>query len=469
MIKSLILCFLLLANVNYVCAQQSLQKSAEENSAEENKVATDKVATENKQIVTKNDIDYLQSDNITNQIPYFDNRFRIDAELEEITLIFFRKRGSKPVILVQPDGKKLRIYDYDRENVQWHDDRTFDMIVIKKPMVGPWQTIGNVLPESKIFIVSEVKLVVEALPEIVFSGETLKMIGKLYNGNNRINIPQFREVVKLDVNFFSTNNASYDNFGADAFKLASFRDDGRDLDEYAGDSIYTGEFLLDFAAGEWQPVYVIKLPMMTRELHQKPIILHKNPVTISVEMSQKESIPHRLILSIDPTNVDPKSLVFQGDITFPDKQIKPFSIMEIENDENTEMRIHEISYTEPGIHRINLKAFGNTILGREFRLVVPEFTFNVEYSANKALLSTVDDNGVTQLVEVDEAQLLADKAAKLAQAKAEQARIAEEEKMQTIIMIAVGNSFIIILALILYFVMRKKKSKKAINDLSVEQ
>lgn len=452
--KSLVLCFLLFTNVTYVCAQQSAQKSVEETNQ----------ASENEQIVTKDKIDYLQSDNVTNQIPYFDNRFRIDAELEEITLIFFRKRGSKPVILVQPDGKKLRIHDYDREQVQWHDDRTFDMIVIKKPMVGPWQAIGNILPESKILIVSEVMLVVEPLPEIVLSGETLKVIGKLYNGDNRINIPHFRNVIILDVNFFSTNNSNYDNFGADAFKLASFRDDGRDLDEYAGDSIYTGEFLLNFAAGEWQPVYVIKMPMMTRELHQKPIILHRTPVSISVKMSKKENSPHRLMLSIDPTHVDPKSLVFQGEITFPDKQIEPFSIMDNEDNEdseNAEMRLHEIPYTEPGIHRVNLSAFGKTISGREFRLVVPEYTFNVKDNSNKVLLTTLDNDGVAQLVEVDEAQLLADKEAKLAQAKAEQERIAAEEKMQTIIMIAVGNGAIIILALVLFFVMRKKKSKVA--------
>lgn len=42
-----------------------------------------------------------------NQIPLFDNRFRIDYEVEEITMVFFRKRGSPSIILVKPDGSKL--------------------------------------------------------------------------------------------------------------------------------------------------------------------------------------------------------------------------------------------------------------------------------------------------------------------------------------------------------------------------
>ena len=409
--------------------------------------------------IAKNNIDFHQSDNVTNEIPYFDNRFRIDAELEEITLIFFRLRGSTPIILVQPDGKKIRVNDYDRETVKWHDDRTFDMIKITKPMPGPWQAIGDILPESKILVVSEVRIEVDPLPEIVLSGETLKVVGKLYNGNYSIDIPHFSDVVTLDVNFFSTNNSAYDNFGADALKLTSFRDDGHDLDEYAGDSLYTGEFVLDFPSGEWQPVFVIKLPMITRELRQNPILLQKSPISLSVETSEMEGKPHRLQLTIDPTNVDPSSLVFQGKITFPDKQIHPFSIMENEKSEDPQIRIEEIPYTEPGIHRVHLSAFGKTTTGREFRLVVPEFSFNVEGFSNDMILTTIDSDGVEHSVEFAQ-QSIADQEAEHAKAVAEQLALEEEKKFETIIMIAVGNSIVIIIGLTLFFVMRRKKNTK---------
>lgn len=448
--KSLVFCLLLLANISSVFSQETADKNAQES----------KVSTLAEKSLELGKIGFYQSDNLTNEIPYFDNRFRIDAELDEITLILFRVRGSKPIILVQPDGKKMRINDYDKEKVQWHDDRTFDMIKIQKPMVGPWQAIGDILPESKILVVSDVKIAVDPLPEIVLSGETLKVVGKLYNGNESIDIPHFRDVVKLDVNFYSTNNSAYDNFGADALKLTSFRDDGEDLDEYAGDSLYTGEFLLDFAAGEWQPVFVIKLPMVTRELRQKAILLNKSPITLSVETSEKEDIPHRLIVTIDPTHVDPSSLVFQGKTTFPDKQTRPFSIMDDEGVENAETRIEEIPYTEPGIHRVNISAFGRTKSGREFRLVVPEFSFNVKGISNKFLLTTIGDDGVEQTIEVDKAEkFLADKEAELKKAKAAQQKLAEEQSQNTMIMIAAGNGVIIIIAMILFFVMRKKKSK----------
>ena len=444
-IKPLAFLFLLLININPIFSQDIAQEK--------------KVSADNQKSLIKGQIGFHQSDNITNQIPYFDNRFRIDAKLEEITLIFFRLRGSKPIILVQPDGTKLRVNDYDSKKVEWHDDRTFDMIKIIKPMVGPWQVIGNVLPESKIFVVSDVKIEIDPLPEIVLSGETLKVVGKLYNDDEEIDIEQFSDVVTLDVNFFSTNNRDYDNFGADAHKLTSFKDDGHGLDEYAGDSLYTGEFVLDFASGEWQPVFVIKLPMATRELHQKPILLNKPPVTISVNISGKEDTPHKLLLTIDPTNVEPGSLVFQGKIMFPNRQTEPFSIMDDENLENAETRTKDIPYTEPGIHRINLSAFGETTSGREFRLVIPEYSFNVQGFSNNILLTSIGDDLERADTIAKEEQLLADKEAELELEKVVQQKIEEEKNTQTIMMIAIGNVIIIVIALILFFVIRKKNKQ----------
>ena len=396
-----------------------------------------------------------QSDNVTNQIPYFDNRFRIDAELDELTLIFYRKRGSKPIILVRPDGSKLRVNNFDHDKVQWHDDSTFDLIKIKKPMVGPWQAIGDISPDSQILVVSDVKIEVDPLPEIVLEGETLKVVGKLVNGEEDIESPLFRNVVKLDVHFYSTNNSLYDNFGAEGIKVTSFRDDGDNLDEYANDNIFTGEFELDFAPGEWQPVYLVKLPMITRELRQQPILLHETPISIAVETSELESIPHTMILTIDPTHVVPDSLIFQGKVTFPDKQVEPFSIMEGQG----ETREKEIRYTEGGLHRISLSAFGETTTGREFRLTVPEFSFNVKSDID-AFVPTfnVEEGDERTQAQITE-QMLAEKEAALAEAKLAQQLAEEEEQMQTMIIIGVSNAVIIILALVVFFVMRRKKKK----------
>lgn len=411
-------------------------------------------ATPTEQTFDTAQVEYYQNDNKTNQIPYFDNRFRIDGELEEITLIFYRKSGSVPIILVRPDGSKIRVNNIDHDTVQWYDDRTFDMIKIKKPMPGPWQAIGDILPNSQILVVSDVVIKVKPLPEIVFSGETLKVEGQLFNGDKAIDSPSFREVVKLDVNFYSTNNASYENFGADAIKITSFRDDGRGLDEYANDSTFTGEFVLNFAPGEWQPVYLVKLPMATRELRQTPIMLHKTPVEISVKQSDNEETPHQLNLTIDSTFVDPDSLVFQGKVTFPDRQVEPFSIM----DEKGNTREKDFTYTEPGIYRINMSAFGKTIAGREFRLVVPEFTFHVKPTAEQAEAMLLSESDLSDTDADMSQEAITDMAVEEPLVVEQKPELNEQSRL---LIIAGGNAIIIALAFAVFiFIKRKGKSKK---------
>lgn len=405
--------------------------------------------------LNKTTVEYYQKDNITNQIPYFDNRFRLDANLDEITLIFYRKSGSTPIILIRPDGSKIRVNQFDHEKVQWFDDSTFDMIKIKKPMPGPWQAVGDILPNSQILVVSDVKIEVEPLPNVAFSGETLKVVGKLFNGEDAIKSPYFKNVVNLDVNFYSTNKSEHENFGADAIKVTSFRDDGYGLDEYANDNMFTGEFILDFAPGEWQPVYLVKLPMTTRELRQTPILLYKTPVELSVVKSEDDEKPHQLVLSIDPSHVDPNSLVFQGKFTFPDRQTEPFSIME----DSGESRTTTITNTEPGIYRVNVSVFGKTLTGREFRLVVPEFSFNVEDTNTLlALNSSVNADGTYAAIETAEELLIKAKREK-AEAFLLKQQAQEAEDQETIIIIVAGNSVIILIAVILFFTLRRKKTK----------
>jgi uncharacterized protein (TIGR03503 family) len=415
--------------------------------------------TNSKNEISDTKIHYHKADNITNRVPYFDNRFRLDADLAEITLIFYRKSGSTPVILIRPDGSKIRVNDFDTEKVEWFDDATFDMIKIKKPMPGPWQAVGDILPESHILIVSDVTIAVKPLPNIVFSGETLKVEGHLFNGNEAIKTRHFKDAVTLDVNFYTTNNLAYENFGADAVQVTSFRDDGYGLDEYAHDNTFTGEFVLDFAPGEWQPVYLVKLPMSTRELTQTPILLRQTPIKVSVSPSKDETLPHRVLLAIDSSVVLPNTIVFQGKLTFPDRQIEPFSIMQSNGDERTV----DVTNTEPGLYRVNVSAFGETIDGREFRLVVPEFTFNVEpiyavldnaenISAQDNPVNTIDNT--VNKVSVNETLITAEQ--EKVEALSIQKKLKEEKNQETLVIIIAANLVIIVIALIVFFSLRLK-------------
>lgn len=409
------------------------------------------------------EIEYYKNDDVTNQIALLDNRFRIDAQLEEVTLLFYRATGSQPVILIRPDGSKLKINNYPKDEVEWFDDRTYDLIRMKNPMIGPWQAVGDISPDSKIMVITEVRIEVEPLPETLLSGETLKVFARLYNREKAIDDPRFDDVIDLDIDFYSTNNSNFDNFGAKPIEIGSFRDDGYELDEHAKDGIFTAEFELNFAAGEWVPIYRVKMPMAERELRQKPVILRPVPVKITVDKTVNKNEYHKINFNIDGTYVDPDSMIFQGKITYPDKQADPLSITEGQGTK----RVKKIAFTEPGIHRLNINAFGETIDGREFRLVIPEFTFNVERKGG-VRIGNLSGDGETNDAEntVETALAIKEASVKKLQEELALAKLKHEQeqaaKKEMNIMIAIIVNLVIILAAITVFIIiRRKKSKES--------
>ena len=310
-------------------------------------------------------------DDYTNSIELLKNRFRVDYNVEEITMVFFREYGSAPVVLVRPDGSKLFQGRVDEEKVEWFDSDSFDMITIKNPVPGPWQAVGQVLPESRIMVVSDIELTADPLPNILFSGEILKSTAYLTNGGEEITNNEFRNVVDVDIEFISTNNANYNNFGAVDELVATFVDDGLGMDERPGDGIFTGQFNLKIASGEWKPVFSVQTPMMTREQEGLPIILYENPVDISVEMNENDSGYHNLLIDVDRELVQIDSLLVDGKVRFPNGDTQNFSLTE----GGPEAREYQIVAYEKGVFRVKLTAYGTTTDGRDFILDVPEYTF----------------------------------------------------------------------------------------------
>lgn len=348
-------------------------------------------------------------DEYQNSIALLQNRFRIDHHVDEITMVFYREYGSSPVILVRPDGSKLYQGRVDHERVKWFDANTFDMITIKNPMPGPWQAVGQVLPDSRIMVVSDVELHADKLPQILFSGETLKSTAYLTNGGKPIENALFREVVELNIDFISTNNPDFDNFGAREQHVATFEDNGRDMDERPNDGIFTGKFNLQLASGEWCPVYRVKTPMFTRKRVGDPIVLYANPIKMDVilaaQADENSMVYHTLLIDANRELVNIESLVIDGNVKYPNGDIQMFSIAE----PSTETREFQIAAFEQGIFRVNLTVYGTSVEGREFILNVPEYTFLAEAPEPEVidpLLSgddpIVDGSDVLPSVEEDE-------------------------------------------------------------------
>ncbi len=391
-------------------------------------------------------------DEFHNSIKLLQNRFRIDYEVDEITMVFFRKYGSSPIVLVKPDGSKIFQVQADGENVFWYDSATYDLINIKNPTPGPWQAVGQILPDSRVMVVSDLKLVADKLPDIIFSGEILKQTARLSNNGEPINSAEFRDVVSLDIKLVSTNNPDNNNFGAEDQTIATFKDDGRGMDETPLDGVFTGQFNLAVAHGEWTPVFLVSTPMLTREQVDSPLMLYPNPIEISMEEDGGGEGYHKLTISSNSEHVDLSSLLIDGKVRFPNGDVQNFSLTE----SSPNPREHLIVNYEAGVYRIKITAFGNTVKGRDFILDVPEYTFLVEEVAPVAVENVSEQPDMAEGGEV-EANTLAEKS------PLESAENQEQEMpSSTLISLILGINLLILLigGLAIWLYTRPSKAAK---------
>lgn len=310
-----------------------------------------------------------------NEIPLLKNRFRIDDKIDEISLLFFREEGTPSVILVRPDGVKYFAISALRDtSLDWYDELSYDLVVIRNPMPGPWQVIGKIMPKSKIMVVGELSLQADPLPEMLFKGETLKITGQILNGGKPIESGFFKDVVTLNVSFVSTNNKDFANFGTGIVQVAEFKDDGYDLDETANDGIYTGEFSLNFPAGQWRPELYITTELLQRRIVQEPIIIHEPPFTFTDTLTQDEGGEHSIKIEIDDALLIPETVIMQGKIYYPNNEEQSF-IINAKEGVTRQLAVQDFGW---GRYNIEFSVFGSTVSGREFVATLPTHVFKID-------------------------------------------------------------------------------------------
>ena len=414
-------CVFFIAHVSAQASDHNSEQASEKNSEENAKQALTQTpaaqtpAQTTTTLSIRSIIDKVNpiGEDFQNEIPILDNRFRIDAEVDKVILVFFREYGSPPIVLVRPDGSKLFLEKQrDDETYSWFESNNYDMIELLNPMPGPWQALGEVLPGSRAVVIADLMLEVEPLPTPIFSGETIKQTAYLLNAGEPVNFAAFRNVVRLSIDFFSTNNPNFDNFGIGSKNIAQFEDNGLGLDEKSDDGVFTGEFELDVINGEWQPIYSIRTPLFNREQRTQEVVVLPNPVSFRhfIDEPDESDVPdetrdtkgeneaitmvekdkptqtdnkseiteqktdtgfHRIWINIDSSHIDPNSLLIEGAVRSSDGNSEEVSMTEV-GDYQREITVLNSGF---GRYVVSIKAFATKLDGREIVLNVPEYSF----------------------------------------------------------------------------------------------
>lgn len=107
-------------------------------------------------------------------IPLKDNRFNVDASINDMTLLVFNHDKAHPTTIVTP-GKKTWSQKKHTEQVKWFSDDGFDLITIKKPQQGQWKIMAPIDENNRVVVATNLKLKLNELPSYLMLGDVLKI------------------------------------------------------------------------------------------------------------------------------------------------------------------------------------------------------------------------------------------------------------------------------------------------------
>jgi uncharacterized protein (TIGR03503 family) len=375
-----------------------------------------------------------------------DNRFRVDPSIEQVTFVIYRADNSKSVVLVRPDGKKYYSWR-NADNVRWYEESSMDIISIDNPMPGPWQAIGNVSPKNNIKLLSHLVLDANEFPDKLYQTERIKFTARLTSDGKPLVLRDFLDRVKLKVTFtkFVENEESLVREARPVpVVMGEFADDGADLDEKAGDGVFTVSLPIDIEPGKYRARITSSNGVFLRAQEQE-VLVYPTPITTTFIQSRKEGLPHTIVVSGEQGMIAPSSLAVHVEHKAPDEYV-----------------MYKQGQAEVDAMKVALEVPYNGDLGI---YNWSGMVYATDTSSQRPLTFPITEQSYSVVEDID----LAESRRLQEEALAEQKRIAteliilqkrEDDRQRSMIIIAVGNVVAILLGLLIWFVIRKVTAKK---------
>ncbi|CAH0540958.1 TIGR03503 family protein [Vibrio marisflavi] len=383
-----------------------------------------------------------------------DNRFRIDPTVEQVTFVIYREKPSKPVVLVRPDGTKYYAWKKPKK-VQWYQEPSMDIIMIDKPMPGPWQAIGKVTPKNNIKMFSHLELSTDKMPARLYHGEHIKFTAQLTSDNKPLVLRDFLDRLELKVTFtkYVSNEAELDEEARPIPEvIGEFFDDGKGLDEYPGDGVFTVTLPIKSRPGK----YVVRITSgngVFLRAQEQQVLVYPEPYHVTFIQAREEGVSHKVIISGEEGAIKPGSLA--AHIT----RLDP---------EETEVKLEDYADKDSLKLEIDLPNTGQlgnfTWFGR---------VYATEAGTDRPLMFTLNNRtySVLEDVDIDETRRIQQERELQQQKILEELRMLkmrEEARTRSMIFIAIGNVVAIFLGFVIWFVWRKFKASRQIPEMKLD-
>jgi len=304
------------------------------------------------------------------QVPLKDNKFDVDSSIEEFTALIYRKPGSKETRVISPD-KKVETYKKHSKDIKWYRDKGYDLITVTRPLEGEWQLEAQLLPDSRVTIVSNLKLHVNPLPLNFYAGDILNVSASLEENGKVITQPDFLSLLNVKLNVRTEDNKS-------GTKIIS------NPDNPPKNGIFSSTISKLRAVGKYQVNVLVDGKTFKRENQQ--FITLRSPLDVEVSGSGTgESSKYRVVITPLSTDINLEKSSLLTKIYAPDGtnliKIVPF------NKKTQQWILSVNAFKGNGTYKIALKVNGVNKQGDKFSFI-PN-VFNALFPRNVASSSQV--------------------------------------------------------------------------------
>ncbi len=205
-------------------------------------------------------------------LPLEQNQFTVDASIEEMTLLIFRKGDTRPTRILRPDKSEFDQHT-NPGNVRWHHEAAYDLVTVQRPRAGDWKLLADVDPDNRVMVVTNLKLKTTQLPSHINLGERFDFDVALLQDGKVITRKQFLDIIRVELN---------QNTGHKSHGEWILTDDGQGADPQAGDGHFTIELGDSLEAGQHEFVVLVDGMTFQREYQQR-VMVYDKPVQVELQ------------------------------------------------------------------------------------------------------------------------------------------------------------------------------------------
>lgn len=131
-------------------------------------------------------------------LPIKGNRFHVDAEVKDMTLLVFHKPGTKKLHINTPKSGRWS-EDNAPGHVTWYNEDGYDLVTVKDPETGDWILETESDPDNRVMIVTNMKLKTNSLPNHLLQGENLDIEAALQDRKTIVKRQDFLKLIQFSV------------------------------------------------------------------------------------------------------------------------------------------------------------------------------------------------------------------------------------------------------------------------------